>query len=443
MLLSRCTALVLGAALSFGLPAALAGEAAVPEPSGRVSAPPTLGEFGVATYQLIREDPTGGRLWWLYDGDSKVLGTLEYRPPDPAPGTAGDTYVLTFKGDALVARMASTRVVFQLNDAAPVAFSYDESSHRVVADPANAKEGFEAIRSHLKLLSALIDGLLRKSFNARVEPLDDEAPCTGDWHNRVSWGVFPTRSWACSDATIRVNNACAEASTYACAFCCELNPDCDCACIPETEFGCFCNRSGKACAPGCPPANPPPSACKPENCSVDCYQVAISNVPAGRRVIGGTCNFATDCQCDAWVNTCNPSDNGRDTVYSGVRSCPDPCPPACNAPNSTDSPNSCGNVCGGGMCFDPNPTCCFDSYCGPPNADCCTDGGSCPDGWNCCDDGTSSCCPGGYQCCWLEDGPMCCDFGGDTRPDQSSEPLRTAPRLQKNQPPLTPKSPKE
>jgi hypothetical protein len=262
-----------------------------------------------------------------------------------------------------------------------------------------------------------------------VEPSNEEAPCTGDWHNRTSLGILPTRSWACGYATDRVNVACADASQGACGSCCQLTPDCDCACLPETDFACFCSRDGKACAPGCPPVNPPPYACRPEHCSVDCLQRALAAVPGDHRVIGGACNFANDCRCDAWVNTCRPADNSRHTFYSGVQECDWPCPP--------------GTPCGHGTCSGQNPQCCFEAFCAPSNADCCSDGGSCPSGWECCDDGTSSCCPNGYRCCWLEDGPMCCGWGGDTSPDESADPLYKTPRLQQSLSPVRPESPPE
>jgi hypothetical protein len=451
MLLSRCTALVLGAGLSFGLPATLrAGDSVDPAAADRLTAPPRLAAFGVASHRLIREDPGGGRLWWFFDAEGKPLGSLEYRPPsaEAAPDMhEGDVYTLKFKQDTLVARTAGPRAVLQRNDDPPVAYVYDEKVHRFVTDSSPQAEA--ANRPLGRLLSALVDAVRKEGWtpaqkwapspqrdtDAPVEPLEGEPPCSGDSQSNQSFGIVRTQ--ACDIATAAVNNECSAASTGACVGCCQLSSACDCACLDDTDFYCWCTRYGRACAPGCPPENNPPSGCQPQNCGVNCYQVARDRVPSGHRVIGGTCNFATDCQCDAWVNTCNPANNARDTVYSGVQTCADPCPPPCN------SVESCGNQCGGGMCVDPNPTCCFDSYCAGDGADCCSDGGSCPSGWECCDDGTSSCCPGGYQCCWLEDGPMCCDWGGDSRPDKSMAPLRTEPRLPKNPSAISPKNPKE
>jgi hypothetical protein len=441
MLPSRCTVLVLGVALGLGLPASSrAGESPDPSSSGPVRASPRLVEQGVAAYQVVRQDPQGGGLWWLFDADSTMLGTLEYRPPD--------THVLSFGGDVLVARYAPPRAVLELNGRLG-AWKHDRENRRVVADSPEAESVLNAARPRLKLLTALIEAITPNVGGPRVSgpagvpprkggegdpvPLEEEAPCQGEW--RGDWGVAFYRSQACGIATAGANNKCRESSTGACPGCCRFD-ECDCVCIPDTDYACECSRWGQACVAGCPPSNPPSGSCQPQNCSINCYQVAIDRVPQGHRVIGGTCSFGSDCECDAWVNTCNPANNARDTVYSLVQRCPGECPPPCNS-------IECYNECGYGTCQDPNPTCCFDSYCGPPNADCCSDGGSCPSGWECCDDGTSSCCPNGYRCCWLEDGPMCCDYGGDTSPDETAVPRSTHPRLQKNQPAIAPKSPKE
>lgn len=449
MLLSRCTGLVLGIALGWGLPSALvAGEQAKANAEARASATPKLAAFGVARYQLIRQDPAGGRLWWIFDDQDNPVGSLEYRPGAPASddaGPGGDAFTLRFKEETLQTWTTGPRAVFRRNEDAPVAYVFDEKSHRFVTD---APPGAEASnRPLVRLLSALLKDIRGSEgwaplagFPAapprHVEPLEGEPPCTGP--DLSAWSLGIVRSQACEIATAALFNKCTDASAGACVGCCRKSESCDCACVPETDFYCYCIRTGTACAPACPPPTRP-LGCQTENCNIDCFQVALNKVPAGRIVYSGTCHFALECECDAWVNTCNPADNSRDVVYSSLQRCPGDCG-TCGAGPSADSASSCGDSCGAGFCEDPYPTCCFDSYCAPNNADCCTDGGSCPGGWHCCDDGTSSCCPDGYTCCWTGDGPACCG-GGDTRPEGGQEPLYT-PRLQKNQPALSPK-PKE
>jgi hypothetical protein len=435
MLPSRCTLLsvVAGAALGVCLPAVLMAEdPASATSNGRVPAPQALVDQGIAAYQFVRQDAAGTRLWWLLDAEGQPVGSLEHRPPAavrPPDASAGDRYTLSFKGEVLVLQTSRQRVVVQLGDGPPVAYGYDEEGRQVLPDGANSKEAIEAARPRLQLLALLLDAVLRRPGAKDAAPPpqpNEEAPCTGDWHWQQSWGVFPTRSWACDDATSRLQARCADASAGACGSCCELTPDCDCVCIPDTDIFCTCNRSGKACAPACPPEQQLGAWCSPQHCSIDCVARAKAAVPSDERIIGGNCNFATECQCDAWVNTCKPSDGSRHTYYSGVQECDWPCPP--------------GTPCGGGVCSGSNPQCCFESGCAPSGADCCWDGGYCPSGYNCCDDGTGSCCPGGYRCCWLEDGPMCCSGGGgDTAPGLESPP-QTLPRFPKNPAPTAPQS---
>jgi hypothetical protein len=420
---SRCTALVLGAAFSLGLPAVLAaGEAGAPAVPDRVAAPKSLAEYGIASYRAVPQAQPEIQAWRLYDADSRQIGTLEHSPAqaEPAPvATAGEVYVLVFDGDTLVTRIAGERTVFQLNGGEAVAWVYDAKQHRVVAESPEGEAAFASMRPRVRLLNALVAVLLPgpKEEAGGGEPRTmEEAPCTGQEFSSNALGI--TRSRACQRVTAFLNNSCTAASTGACVGCCFLT-ECDCACVPETDFDCWCVREGRSCAPGCPPENPAPSGCSPSYCSsVSCYERARAAVPEGHRIIGGTCNFANDCRCDAWVNTCNTADGSRHTFYSGVQECPDPCPP--------------GTPCGFGSCSGSHPQCCFDRGCAPQGADCCSDQGYCPSGWNCCDDGTGSCCPSGSRCCWLEDGPMCCSGGGDTLTDPGA-PMEVTPRRPKDQ----------
>jgi hypothetical protein len=438
MLPSRCTALVLGAALALALPAVLAaGEAdpAVPEP---VAAPKGLAEYGIATYQLVPQARPEVQLWRLFGAERRLVATLEHRPAEasPAPGAfGGDTYVLTFEGDVLVAHTGAQRSVFQLNDNELVAWAYDAKAHRFVMESPKGEAAFEAMRPRVRLLNALVNALLpeppaadgAKGGGAVERP--EEASCTGQQFSDHALGV--TRSRACSRVTALLNNSCSAASTGACVGCCFLS-ECDCACVPETDFDCVCIREGRSCAPGCPPANPPPGGCGTQHCGVNCYERALAAVPGGHRVIGGACNFSNECRCDAWVNTCDPADGSRHTFYSGVQECPDPCPP--------------GTPCGATSCSGSSPQCCLGSFCAPSGSDCCTDGGTCPSGWHCCDDGTGTCCPYGYRCCWLDFGPACCGWSADddtSLAEPSGPPLYTTPRRLKNEPAAPPQSPKE
>jgi hypothetical protein len=417
---SRCTALVLGAAFALGLPALAAGEAGDPAVGGRVAAPKALAEHGIASYRPVPQARPDVQHWRLYDAEGRLLGTLEHRPPEPSPAPAaspGDTYVLTFDGDTLVMRSAGERTVFQLGPDLVAAFVYDAKEHRFAAESAESEKAFASMRPRVKLLNTLVDALLPAPKEGEGREPGLGAACTGQHFSNHAAGV--TRSRACARVTALLNNSCSAASTGACTGCCELS-ECDCACVPETDFDCVCVREGRACAPGCPPENPAPSGCSPIYCGgVSCYERARAAVPAGHRIIGGNCNFANECRCDAWVNTCNPADGSRHTFYSGVQECPAPCPP--------DTP------CGGGSCGGSTPQCCFERGCAPLGTTCCQDGTNCPGGYNCCNDSVGGCCPQGYRCCWVEFGPACCAGGLTDGEDQSASPFEAVPRREQQQ----------
>src|SRR5262245_34727037 len=244
MLPSRCTVLsvVAGAALGVCLPTVLlAKDRAGATSSGRVPTPQALVDQGIAAYQFIRQDPAGTRLWWLFDAQGQLAGSLEHRPPAavrPPDTSAGDRYTLSLKGEVLVLQTSRERVVVQLGDGPPVAYGYDQEGRQMVPDGANSKEAFEAALPRLRLLAQLLDAILRRpdGQGAAAPPRpNEEGPCTGEWQWAPSWGVFPTRSWACDDATSHLQVNCVAASGGSCGGCCELL-DCDCLCIPDTDI---------------------------------------------------------------------------------------------------------------------------------------------------------------------------------------------------------------
>ena len=174
MLPSKCTALamVVGAALGLAWPSALIAAApADAAPDTRVPTPQALAEEGIVAHQLVRQDPAGSRLWWLFDAQGQPAGSLEYRPPAAAAApevAAGDSYTLRFKGQVLLLQTSRARVVVQLDDGPPLAFGYDEQGRRLVADAANSKDGFEAARPGLRLLTLHEDGVVRAVAAYRV-----------------------------------------------------------------------------------------------------------------------------------------------------------------------------------------------------------------------------------------------------------------------------------
>jgi hypothetical protein len=474
--------LVLAGFAGLGAPAGLlAGPTraeAEPASNERMAAPQAIRGLGIASYSLLPQEP-GTRLQ-LYDADSRMVGTLQHRPPLPADEAAQraaspETYVLSHRGEVLVLSLAGFRVEVQINDQAPVAFVFEPKSGRWSTDPAASDAVLEAAKPGLKIIGVLTEAVLSQRTAVGVPPGTDSPtvmrvrppaaaeevssaadppastttpPCTGSWLD--SGTGHGTRSAACAVVTANVRNACYTASTGACADCCQWE-DCNCACVSE-DFICLCSRKGRHCSPGCPPEQFIPGFCSATECGVSCGEVARNKIPAGWIAIGGVCNFSRDCRCDAWLTTCNPANNARGTVYSGVQHCPQPCPRSCSltgtqAPecgcgdgtcaadeDCSSCPDDCGGCvpyCGDGICDGPvwgesSTTCCAD--CGCPSctrcdgSGCVSDGscgggppcgaGTCPSGYHCCNDSYGDCCPLSTSCCMGPFGEAACCFSG-------------------------------